>query len=258
MKKPHILLTNDDGIHAPGIRHLWKALAPHYTITIVAPFTEQSSVGMSITTRMPLQLLPVDWPENTSAWAVTGTPVDSVKLASHYLTDNPPDLIVAGINRGSNAGRNILYSGTVAGVIEGILHGVPGIAFSTLDYEKPIYAPTEPHVSSIVAHVLKHPLPRGTLLNVNFPRYEEDYKGIKLTRQGRQFWGEQPDQRAHPSEGNAYYWLGSRVVEFDEHEESDIYWLKRGYITAAPIHIDELTDHNHLENHKKVFEDNLN
>lgn len=257
-KKKHILLTNDDGIHALGLRHLWNALQRDYTITIVAPQSEQSSVGMSITTRSPLQIQRITWPNDTNAWAVSGTPADCVKLAWHKLMDNPPDLIVSGINRGSNAGRNVLYSGTVAGVIEGILHDIPGIAFSTGDYEKPIYEPTESYVKDIVGHVLQHPLPSGSLLNVNFPKdASAGYKGVKMTRQGRQYWGENPDERTHPGEGHAYYWLGSQLFEFDEHEDSDIFWLAQGYVTAVPIHVHELTDHTHLNNHKKTFEDHF-
>ncbi len=254
-KKRHLLLTNDDGIHALGLRHLWKALSPHFTITIVAPQSEQSSVGLSITTRTPLQVQQIDWPDSTQAFSVTGTPADCVKLACSKILSTPPDLIIAGINRGSNAGRNVLYSGTVAGIIEGVMRDIPGIAFSTADYDRPNYEPAEVIIPLVVDHVLAHPLPTGSILNVNFPELPlAGYRGLKLTRQGKQFWTENPDERMHPSEGHSYYWLGSRRAVFEEHEESDIYWLERGYVTAAPLHFQELTDHGHLEKHKDSFD----
>lgn len=258
-KKRHLLLTNDDGIYAAGLRHLWKALSPYFSITIVAPHAEQSSVALSITTRVPLQVQQIDWPDSTPAFSVTGTPADCVKLARRKLLSTPPDLVIAGINRGSNAGRNVLYSGTVAGVIEGVMRDIPGIAFSTAEYERPNYEPTEALIPLIVEHVLAHPLPPGSILNVNFPELPaKGYQGLKLTRQGKGFWGEDPDERQHPSEGHSYYWLGAQRAMFEEHEESDVYWLERGYVTAVPLHFQELTDHTHLQHHKTGFDSLFN
>src|SRR5690348_2759860 len=132
MNQPYILVTNDDGVHAPGIKHLWKALSKIANVVVVAPASEQSAVSLSITTRQPLRTEKIDWPriENEQVWAINGTPADCVKLALNVILSTPPQLIVSGINRGSNAGRNILYSGTVAAVIEGVMHNIPGIAFS--------------------------------------------------------------------------------------------------------------------------------
>lgn len=256
--KPLILLTNDDGIHAAGLRCLWQALNAQFDIVIVAPAVEQSSVGTSITIRTPLRIERMNWPGALEAWSVTGTPADCVKLARSTLLKKPPALIVSGVNRGSNAGRNVLYSGTVGGVIEGLMQDIPGIAFSTEDYHSPDYAPLEAWITPIVTHTLKHPMPKGTLLNVNFPeKLAQTCKGIKMTRQGKQYWSEAPQERQHPTEGHSYYWLGSQLASFDEHEDSDIYWLKKGYITAVPLHFHELTDHAHLKAHKKHFEDSL-
>lgn len=253
--KPNILITNDDGIHAPGIRHLWNSLHEKANITIVAPSTEQSAVGLSITIRRPLHLEKVDWPKDGAAWSVTGTPADCIKLALNVvLKDNPPDIILSGINRGTNSGRNILYSGTVAAVIEGIMHNIPGIAFSCRHYTNPDFITAEKYIPRIVDHVLEHPLPNGSFLNVNFPCHEKTVNGIKLTKHGKEFWMENPDERRHPAEGHSYYWLGAKLAKFDEDEECDVSWLTRGYITAVPIRIDELTNHHHIADHKERFE----
>lgn len=257
-RRPKILVTNDDGIHAPGIRHLWSALKDIADLTIVAPASEQSAVGLSITVRNPLRIHAVDWPENTAAWSITGTPADCVKMGVKIILKEKPDLIVSGINRGSNAGRNVMYSGTVGGTIEGIIQGIPGIAFSCLDYFDTDYKKVETFIPHLVDYVLKHPLPTGTLLNVNFPSNHHEIKGIKLTRQGKEFWAEDPHERNHPAEGHSYYWLGAKLQQFEEHEDSDILWLSRGYIAAVPVHVGELTDHNHLYNTREHFEGILN
>ena len=258
-RRPNILITNDDGIHAPGIWHLWNALKEMGDVTIVAPSSEQSAVGLAITLRSPLRIHAVDWPEKVPAWSITGTPADCVKMGlSIILEKKKPDLIVSGINRGSNAGRNVMYSGTVAGVIEGILQGVPGIAFSCLDYFNPNYKKVEHYISKFVDYVLKHPLPNGTLLNVNFPEEKYEINGIKLARQGQEVWAEDPLERDHPADGHSYYWLGAKLKQFDEHEESDILWLSRGFITAVPVHVGELTDITHFNNTKVHFEEYLN
>lgn len=254
-KKPHILITNDDGINAPGIRHLWESLRDYADLTVAAPHTEQSATSLSITLRAPLRIEKASWIDANRAFSVTGTPADCVKLGICILMDEKPDLVVSGINRGNNAGRNVLYSGTVAGAIESVLHGIPSIAFSCHDYWDTDYTLAKAHVPKIVEHVLKHPLPRGTLLNVNFPSQEfQTIKGYKLTRQGRQYWAEDPAERSHPAERHQYYWLGAKLVEFEEAADSDVHWLKQGYVTAVPLHIDELTDHRHLEERRECFE----
>lgn len=250
-----ILITNDDGIHAPGIKHLWRALSKEHDVTVIAPSTEQSAVGLSITLRNPLQVHRVDWPDNAEAWCVTGTPADCVKMALRVVLNSPPDLIVSGINRGSNAGRNLLYSGTVGGVIEGVLQGIPGIAFSHRAYRNPNFESVEHYIAHVVDYVAEHPLPKGTLLNVNFPKETASgVKGFKLTRQGRELWAEAPDERHHPVEGHPYYWMGAKLQQFEESEDSDITWLDRGYMTAVPVHVDELTDHRHLDEQRAHFE----
>lgn len=250
----HILITNDDGVHAPGIKHLWNALLPHAQLTVVAPAAEQSSVALSITIRHPLHIEKIDW-GNDNVWSVTGTPADCVKLAFRVILDCRPDLVVSGINRGTNSGRNVLYSGTVAAAIESVLQGVPAIAFSCPDYADPDYLAAAKQIPQLVKHVIDHPLPTGTLLNVNFPEKGlGEIKGFKMTTQGKQYWSENPDKRIHPSAGHSYYWLGAKIKVDEEDEDSDISWLKQGYVTAVPVHVGNLTDYAHLETARTHFE----
>lgn len=228
------------------------------TITIVAPSKEQSAVSLSITIRDPLRIEKAVWPEQASAWSVTGTPADCVKLALSVVLDTKPDLIVSGINKGSNAGRNIFYSGTIAGVIEGLMHDIPGVAFSCCDYLNPDFPNAEKHIPLIIKHVLEHPLPIGTLLNVNFPILSKEIKGYKLARQGKEYIAEEPSQRVHPTENHSYYWLGAKIAKYDEHEDSDIALLDKGYITAVPVHVHEMTDLQYFRDRRDHFERTLN
>lgn len=255
MSKPKILITNDDGINAPGIKSLWKALAPLGDVKVIAPATEQSACGLAITLRSPLKVDEVDWIGGTKAWCVTGTPSDCIKLGLSVILDEKPDIIVSGINRGSNAGGDVLSSGTVGGVITGALRGIQGIAFSCYDYHDTPFHLAEPYVPKIVDYILKHPLPQGTFLNVNFPpKLKERMKGLKLTRHGKGHWIESPEKRVHPQEGHSYYWLGSKALRFEEHEDSEILWLEDGYTTAVPVHIGELTDLEEVIARKMHFE----
>jgi len=257
-RRPHILLTNDDGIHAPGIYNLWLGLKDYCDLTIVAPAEDQSGSGLSITTSKPLHIRQVPWEDTTTkAYKVNGTPTDCIKLALNVICETRPDMIASGINRGANSGRNILYSGTVAGVIEGTLRNVPGIAFSCDNFEKPNFARAQNHVYLFVKYLLEHPLPPGGFLNVTFPDHEGPVKGIRLAKQGRSYWVEKPQERQHP-EGHNYYWLGGQRHHVEEHEESDVELIKNGYLAAVPIQIHELTDHAQFEGRKSAFEDWIN
>ncbi|MCX6990299.1 MAG: 5'/3'-nucleotidase SurE [Chlamydiae bacterium] len=256
LKKPRILITNDDSIHAPGIRHLWNALKDTCDLTIVAPATEKSGVGMCLTLWDPIHIHKVDWHTDTPAWKITGTPADCVRLATSKILTNPPDLIVSGINRGSNAGRTLLYSGTVAGIIEGVMRNIPGIAFSCHNYENPGYENFEKHIFPLVKYVLNHPLPKGCFLNVTFPSSGE-VKGIKMTRQGMGIYKEDPDHRTHP-DGYSYYWMGGKWESHPEHEDSDVTAIDNGFIAAAPIYVHELTHHEFMAERREHFESSLN
>jgi 5'-nucleotidase len=252
--RPRILITNDDGIHAPGLFHLWQALAEHCDTVICAPAAEQSGVGLSISIRSPLRVEKVTWQNQADAWSVTGTPADCVKMALYKILKGVPDLIVSGINRGSNAGRNVLYSGTVAGVIEGAMRNIPGVAFSCTDFKTPNFDVAAECVLPIVEYILENPLGAGKILNVNVPLgRDRSPKGFKLTRQGMEYWVEDPNERQHPGEGHTYFWLGNKIARFEEHEDSDIAWLRDGYVTAVPLSVHDLTDHALLHSHKDKF-----
>lgn len=250
MVRPFVLITNDDGIFAPGIKHLWKAVRDHVDPTIVAPLTEKSGSGVGITLGKPLRFQTVEWENGVPAWSLTGTPADCVKMALSVLLDRRPDFIISGVNRGSNVGRMVLYSGTVGGAIEGALRGIPSIAFSFSDCDIPSLEITQKYILGLLEHFLHHPPPIGTFLNVNFPpQLQTGVKGLRLARQGKGYWMEQPDRRIHP-EGLPYYWLGGQWASFEEEAESDVALLEQRYIVAAPIHVGQLTDDSLFSLHK--------
>jgi len=251
-KRPYILVTNDDGITAPGLKALWGSLKEFADVIVVAPASEQSAVGLSLTVRQPLLIEQIDWPDS-EVWSINGTPATCVKMALKVILKKAPDLVISGINRGGNAGRNVLYSGTVAGAIEGTFQGIQSIAFSCSDFMNTDYSIAAKHVPDLVQHVIEHPLPSGTLLNVNFPKKTSQMKGVKLTRQGKEYWVENPDKRFHPAEQSPYYWLGVKLAEFEENDDCDVVWLKKGYAAAVPVHVGELTDHKLLEQHQSIF-----
>lgn len=253
MARPFLLITNDDGIHASGIKHLWEAVHDKADVAIVAPIAEKSGCGLSITWGKPLRIQQVHWEKGTPAWSLNGTPADCVKMAMAVLLDRPPDLIISGINRGSNAGRTVLYSGTIGAAIEGALKGIPGIAFSFSDFQDPPVSITKPYIYPLIQHFLAHPLPTGTLLNVNFPsNCQHGVKGLRFARQGSGYWVEQPDRRIHP-EGDPYYWLGGQWRSFEEHADSDVALMAQGYIAAVPIHIGQLTDEAAFAKHRDTI-----
>ena len=253
MKKPYVLITNDDGIHAPGIKHLYDALSPHCDLVVSAPFVQKSGAGLSTTLTKPLQIHDISWHGDKKAYRINGTPSDCVKLALSLIMERKPDIIVSGINQGSNAGRNVLYSGTIGAVIEGIFRNIPGIAFSCFELQNPDFESSKKFIFPIVDYVLKNPLNEGSFLNVNFPPKESSIKGIKMAAQGSGYSCEKPEKRTHP-EGHFYYWMGGRWNEHEEKENSDVRLLRDGYITAVPINISSLTCEKQLNSHKENFE----
>lgn len=259
--RPFLLITNDDGILAPGLKHLWQAVHDIADVVIVAPHYERSGSGLSITWTKPLHIKPVSWDlhseipsKPTPVWSLNGTPTDCVKMALSVLLDRKPDLIISGVNRGSNAGRTVLYSGTVGAIIEGALKNIPGIAFSFSDFEVPPVSTTKKTIVSLIHHLLKHPLPFGTFLNVNFPcNCKNGAKGFRIAKQGKGYWIEAPEKRIHP-EGDPYYWLGGKWHSFEEDPESDVALLEQGYIAGVPIHVSQLTDETAYLEHKILLE----
>ncbi len=259
MKRTKILLTNDDGIHAPGLRVLWEALkrADFADLCIVAPTSERSGAGVSITWDRPLLIQEINHFEGTPAWCVDGSPADCVKLGMRIILEHPPDFIASGINAGSNAGRNVLHSGTVGAVIEGVFRGIPGVAFSCENGRDPNFHVAEKYVATIVKYLLENPLAHGTLLNVNFPKVaKEKVKGFRLTKQGRGRWSEDPLLHLESEKGRSY-WLGGKPDELPEDQDCDIALLKEGYMTAVPLYVHNLTDQEEWEKRGSSFQELL-
>jgi 5'-nucleotidase len=251
-EKPYILITNDDGIDAIGIKTLFNALKDFAKISIVAPSRQRSGSGLGITVHDPLIVDHVPW-ENAAAWKVSGTPADCVRLALSVFLERKPDLIVSGVNPGANHGRILLYSGTVGGIIEGSLRGIPGVAFSCYDWTDPDLESAEKYILPIITNLLDHPLPKGCFLNVNFPPKKHPIRGVKMARQGLGYWIENIDEPLS-KEGPHYFWPSERWHHHEEHEESDVTLLEKGFVTAVPIKITELTDHAVILERKESFE----
>jgi len=252
-KRPFLLLSNDDGIDAPGLKALEKSLreADLFDLAVIAPAREQSGTGVSITWDRPILIKQLA----EQSWSIDGTPADCIKMGMSVILDRKPDLIVSGINAGSNAGRNVLHSGTIGAVIEGVLRGISGIALSCEDGKNPNFHVAQKYVVALIQYLLERPMAFGTFLNVNFPQCQNNHvKGIRLTKQGQGRWGEDPSLHMHTEHGPTY-WLGGKPEEIVEDRDCDIYLLKQGYLTAVPIHIHELTDQRELRENKLIFEE---
>ena len=239
-----ILLCNDDGIHAPGIAALHKAIAHLGDLHVCAPSTERSAAGHAITIYDPIRTMPVEKETGLSGIAVDGTPADCVKLAVSFLhKDDPPDLVVSGINLGSNTGISVLYSGTVSAASEAAILGVPAIALSLCTYQNPNWETAAKVAADIVEKVARDPLPDGVLLNVNIPNLPFDQlKGMKAGQMGRSRFIERFTEHCDPR-GNKYYWLDGDMKMLDDNAETDESLVNKGYVSLTPIHIDLTAKH---------------
>lgn len=242
-----ILLCNDDGIHAPGIEALYNALNGIGDLHIVAPDTERSATGHAITIFDPIRTMPVEKNGRHFGTAVDGTPADCVKLAVSFLhKDEPPDLVVSGINFGSNTGISVLYSGTVSAASEAAVLGIPAIAFSLCTYENPHWETAAHVVAEVVKKYTLAPLPQGMLLNVNIPNIPlNELKGMKAASMGRSRFIEKFSEHQDPR-GNRYYWLDGDLDLMDDNENTDVRIIESGYVSLTPIQID-LTAHHAME-----------
>jgi 5'-nucleotidase len=237
----HILVSNDDGIDAQGIFALTQELKRIGTVTVVAPDRQQSAVGHAITMQYPLRAIPFHKNGELFGYAVKGTPADAVKLAVRCLVKEPVDLLVSGINHGSNTAINILYSGTVSAATEGTILGIPSIAVSLTTYDEADFGPAARFAKELATLVYEKGLPEGTLLNVNVPAVaEEKIRGVKITRQGRSSWDDTFDVRRDPA-NREYYWLTGKMNVTDTDPDTDQVAVRENYISVTPIHYD-LTD----------------
>ncbi len=239
-KKPLILVTNDDGITAPGIRALIEVMNEIGEVVVVAPDSPQSGMGHAITINSTLFVEKITVAKGKQIeYSCSGTPVDCVKLAVKEIIGRRPDLCVSGINHGANSSINVIYSGTMSAALEAGIEGIPAIGFSLCDYNwNANFEPAKEHIKIIVENVLKHRLPSGVVLNVNIPNLsKKDIKGVKVCRQAKANWEEEFDKRKNP-QGRDYYWLTGKFVNLDEGEDTDEWALENGYVSVVPVHFD--------------------
>ncbi|MEP7266690.1 MAG: 5'/3'-nucleotidase SurE [Saprospiraceae bacterium] len=236
MPKPLILLTNDDGLFAPGIKALSKIASDYGEIVIVAPDSPQSGQGHAVTLEKPLRINRVYNFGELEAYECTGTPVDCVKLAKHLVLRNRKvDLCLSGINHGANSSINIIYSGTMSAAMEASIEGINSIGFSLLDFSfEADFDSAEDYIRKIIEKTLNHGLENTSLLNVNIPKLKKhELKGIKICRQAEGRWVEEFIEGKDPR-GQKYYWLSGRFVTEDDVEGTDEWALKNGYISVVP------------------------
>ena len=238
--KPLILVTNDDGITAPGIRTLINIMNKIGKVIVVAPDSPQSAMGHAITINSPLHCEKIKGTSGPQIeYSCSGTPADCVKLAVNELLDRKPDICVSGINHGSNSSINVIYSGTMSAAIEAGIQGIPAIGFSLLDFTwNADFTPLKKFILQITNETLKNGIPKDIVLNVNFPKLnEEKIKGIKICRQAKANWNEEFDKRTNPM-GREYYWLTGTFIIQDQGKDTDEWALSNGYISVVPTKFD--------------------
>ena len=238
-KRPLILVTNDDGISSKGILSLYEAVKEFGDIVIIAPDSAQSGMGHAITINEPLRLNASRLFGDTPAYSCSGTPVDCIKLGVYEVLHRKPDLVVSGINHGANTSSNVLYSGTMSAAVEGAMEGIPSVGFSLCNYEADAdFTAAISVVKNVVSEVLKNGMMDRTCLNVNVPDVSiGDLKEIKICRQAHAFWEDRFDKREDQF-GKPYYWLTGDFVEQDKTEDTDLYWIEKGYPTIVPTQFD--------------------
>lgn len=244
MAKPLILISNDDGITSRGIRKLVDCMRHLGEVVVVAPDSPQSGMGHAITVGDTLRLRKSDIFGDIEAYECSGTPADCVKLAKHYvLKDRSIDLIVSGVNHGSNSSISVLYSGTMSAAIEGAIEGVPSIGFSLCDFDANAdMSHIDEYIVKIAKEALKNGIPKGIALNVNFPVIQKQkIRGIKICRQANANWEEEFDERKDPY-GRTYFWMVGNFVNHDKGEDNDEWALANNFVSIVPCQFD-LTGH---------------
>ncbi len=245
MKKPLILVSNDDGITSKGIRVLVEVMRDLGEVVVVAPDSPQSGMGHAITVGNTLRLEEVSLFKNVQSFQCSGTPADCVKIAKHHvLKDRKPDLVVSGINHGSNTSVSVLYSGTMSAAIEAAIEDLPAIGFSLCDFNADAdFSHVEQFVYKIADQALSHGMPERTALNVNFPpKRNEKVKGIKVCRQANARWQEEFDKRIDPN-GRDYFWLAGNFMNFDKGDDNDEWAIGNNYVSIVPCQFDMTAHH---------------
>lgn len=245
-KRPLILVTNDDGITAPGLRTLIEVMNEIGDVVVVAPDGPQSGMGHAVTINETLYCNKIKVDDGPQIeYKSSGTPADCVKLAVSEIMKRKPDICVSGINHGSNSSINVIYSGTMSAAVEAGVEGIPAIGFSLLDFSwNANFEPLKAYIRKISLNVLENGLPDGVVLNVNFPK-SETFKGIKICRQARANWVEEFDKRKNP-QGRVYYWLTGKFTNMDGGEDTDEWALEQNYISVVPVKFD-LTAHHFIQ-----------
>ena len=250
MKTISILITNDDGIYAPGIFQLYKSLKDLGLVTVVAPLIEKSAVGHAITISDPLRVIEVERDGAFFGYAVNGTPADCVKLGVQCIVVKKPDIIISGINLGPNTATNIIYSGTVSAAAEAIIMGIPAMAISLTSFSSKHFSYAGKIALQLTKEIIRHGLPEGTLLNVNVPAVpENEINEIIVTRQGKGRYQEAFDKRTDPN-NRTYYWLTGKRMLIDKDPDVDDLAVMNKNVSITPIHYD-LTNYDFLKELKK-------
>ena len=246
MERPLILVTNDDGVTATGIRALVEMAKEFGEVYVVAPDSPQSGMGHAVTLNSTLFCDEIEVDEEVKEYACSGTPVDCVKLAVSQILPRKPDLCISGINHGSNSSVNVIYSGTMSAAVEAGIEGIPAIGFSLCDFAyNADFKAGEKFIKRVIAEVLKNKLPKGVVLNVNIPKLKEfEIKGIKVCRQADAKWEEKFDKREDPR-GRTYYWMSGEFKNLDKGDDTDERALEEGYVSVVPVRYD-LTAHHFL------------
>ncbi|MDG2152372.1 MAG: 5'/3'-nucleotidase SurE [Crocinitomicaceae bacterium] len=245
-----ILVTNDDSIHAKGIKELVSVAKTFGQVIVVAPEKPQSGMGHAITISNPLRIQKYEGFENVVAYECSGTPVDCVKIAIFEILKRKPDLLLSGMNHGENSSTNVLYSGTMSAAIEGAMESIPSIGFSLADFDSDAdFEATKSISSQIIKDVILNGLPKNTCLNVNVPKLSlKEIKGIKVCAQAHAYWDDKFDSRLDQF-GRPYYWLTGDFSDMDKREDTDLHALKNGFASVVPTHFD-LTNYEVIENLK--------
>jgi 5'-nucleotidase len=249
-----ILITNDDGISAPGIAALVDAVKDLGKIVVIAPDKAQSGMGHAITIGNPLRMVRVNqFGENIEAYSCSGTPVDCVKLAVDKILHRRPDICLSGVNHGANHSINVIYSGTMSAALEASIESIPSVGFSLLDYSlEADFSGPKKYARLIVQQILDQPIDKHLCLNVNFPAVRADeLKGVKVCHQAYAKYEEDFDERTDPT-GKKYYWLTGEFVNFDKSEDTDVWALNNNYVSIVPVQFD-LTDYKLKEQIKNTF-----
>lgn len=239
-QKPVIMICNDDGIDAPGINFLADWVKDFGEVYVVAPAKAQSGMSSSMTFNAPLKIVEHESDDsNVHRFSVDGTPVDCVKIAMHRILPCRPAILLSGINHGSNAGNNCIYSGTMGAVFEGSMIGIPSVGFSLLHHSlKADFSECKPFIRSVTQKIMADGLPQDVCLNINFPALVK-IEGLKIVRAARSHWTEDYKEYTDPH-GGKFYWLsGEQINDEPEAQDTDLYWLDRNYATCVPVIADQ-------------------